>query len=75
MTDYAERFYSDRKNEALFVPVYKLKEVNMRGNTAISCENIEIQITVDFNLSKDGTELNDLQKECCHMSNLSDRRQ
>ncbi|EPG37449.1 hypothetical protein F907_01418 [Acinetobacter colistiniresistens] len=75
VTDYAERFYSDRKNEALFVPVYKVKQVNMTRNAAISCENIEIQTIVDFNLSKDVTELNDLQKECCHMSNLSHRRQ
>jgi len=25
VTDYAERFYSDRKDEAVFVPVYKVK--------------------------------------------------
>lgn len=31
----------------------------MRRNTAISCENVENQTLVDFNLSKDGTELND----------------
>lgn len=42
----------------------------MRRNTAISCENVENQTTVDFNLSKDGTELNDFQKGCCHMSNF-----
>ncbi|UUM26965.1 hypothetical protein NQU59_14975 [Acinetobacter colistiniresistens] len=42
VTDYAERFYSDKKNEALFVPVYKVKQVNMTRNAAISCENIEI---------------------------------
>ncbi|EXB48888.1 hypothetical protein J699_01237 [Acinetobacter sp. 1000160] len=25
VTDYAERFYSDIKDEAVFVPVYKVK--------------------------------------------------
>ena len=47
----------------------------MSRNTAISCENVDNQTTVDINLSKDGAELNDFQKGCCHMSNLSHRRQ
>ncbi|MCI3880220.1 hypothetical protein [Acinetobacter higginsii] len=30
VTDYAERFYSDRKNEALFVPAYKVKSIDAK---------------------------------------------
>ena len=47
VTDYAERFYSDIKGEAVFVPVYKAA-ARRHSTQVISAMSLRIKYRVNF---------------------------